>query len=359
MSRKEIIEILRGITHPATGADIVSAGWVTTVESSPEGICITLAFPKHPDPFSGSIRRKIIGQITRHHPLLEGKIEVAVTEPTSKNAPQPATASASGPLPVVGVDRVIAVASGKGGVGKSTVAANIAVALYRLGYRVGMLDADIYGPSMPKMFGLEGYVPPVVREGEQEWIVPAESHGIKVVSIGFFINLDDALIWRGPMAAGALKQMIRQTQWGALDFLVADLPPGTGDIHLTLLQELRVDGAVIVSTPQQVALADVLRNLRMFRTPHIAVPVLGMIENMAWFTPAELPQHRYYIFGSGGTAKLAQEEGVPLLGEIPILQSVMEGAESGFPAVLENSEAGGIYMEIARKIVAGFIRVCS
>ncbi len=253
------------------------------------------------------------------------------------------------------IGKVIAIASGKGGVGKSTVTANLAATLRDMGYRVGILDADIYGPSQPKMFGVEGYEPQALMRGEHQYLIPAEAQGIKISSIGFFIQPGDALVWRGPMASGTLKQLIHQTLWEKLDYLLIDLPPGTGDVHLSIAAELKIDGAVIVSTPQQVALADVRRGIKMFRSKGIEIPVLGIIENMAWFTPAELPSNRYYIFGQGGARNLARTEGIEFLGEIPIVQSVMEGAEEGRPAVETNPEVKRYYREIADKLTIDYL----
>lgn len=250
-------------------------------------------------------------------------------------------------------------ASGKGGVGKSTVTANLAVALNNLGYRVGILDADVYGPSQPKMFGLEGYVPEAEQEEGTDYLLPAEARGIRIMSIGFFIKPSDALLWRGAMATNALRQMIHQTRWGELDFLLIDLPPGTGDVHLSILSELRLNGAVIVSTPQQVAVADVLRGIEMFRHSQVGVTVAGIIENMAWFTPAELPENRYYLFGKGGARALAERCGVDFLGEIPIVQSIMEGGEAGTPGSTIDARVEETYRTIARKIVENVMKTCS
>ena len=254
------------------------------------------------------------------------------------------------PLSMVG--KVIGIVSGKGGVGKSTVTANLALTLSNMGYRVGVLDADIYGPSQHKMFGVEDYLPDAVQEDGQDYIVPAVSMDIELMSIGFFIQPNDALMWRGAMATSALKQLLHQTMWGGLDFLLIDMPPGTGDIHLTMISEIKLDGAVIVSTPQQIAVADVVRGVEMFRHEQVNVPVLGIIENMAWFTPKELPDNKYYIFGKGGARAYAEEVGVPFLGDIPIVQSIMEGSESGQPSVGVDAEVERYYREIAQKIVA-------
>lgn len=248
--------------------------------------------------------------------------------------------------------RVVAVASGKGGVGKSTVTANLAVALRQRGYNVGILDADIYGPSQTKMFGVEGYIPDAERdEAGNDFIIPAQSLGIKVMSIGFFIKPTDALMWRGGMAVNALHQLTHQTRWGKLDYLLIDLPPGTGDIHLSIINELKISGAVIVSTPQQVAVADVVRGVEMFRHPQVNVPVLGVVENMAWFTPEELPDNKYYLFGKGGAKQYAEGAGVDLLGQIPIIQSIMEGSDEGRPAGGFDPRVEQYYAEIAAKVV--------
>ena len=238
------------------------------------------------------------------------------------------------------VKTIVAVASGKGGVGKSTVAVNLAITLARLGYRVGLADADVYGPSVPRMTGTEGEIPEVEvsgpEEAEQERIVPIEKYGVKWMSIGYFAQPGQALIWRGPMACNALKQMILQVKWGALDFLLLDLPPGTGDIHISLVHDIPLSGAIIVTTPQAVALSDVEKSVNMFRHPQVDKPIYGIIENMSWFTPAELPDNKYYIFGKGGGCRMAEQYGLPLLGQIPLVQSVREGGDEGTPAALSD-----------------------
>ena len=257
-----------------------------------------------------------------------------------------------------GIGKVLAVASGKGGVGKSTVTANLALTLRNMGYRVGILDADIYGPSQPKMFGVEGYLPDAERIDGEDCILPADAMGIKLMSIGFFIKPSDALIWRDAMATNALRQMIHQTKWGGLDFLLVDLPPGTGGVHLAVISELKVTGAVIVSTPQQVAVADVRRGVEMFRADKIEIPVVGIIENMAWFTPKELPENRYYIFGHGGARAFAEQNDVPFLGDIPIVQSVMDGSEEGRPAAGTDPAVESLYRSIAEKVVENMAKTC-
>lgn len=345
----EIKRLLTGVIHPESGKNIVESGILENISQANDVLSVTLSFPKARDPFANSIRRQVKDAIETAFPQMREKVVVFVKEAAPKRKSDKETLQ-----PHTNTDRiryVLAVSSAKGGVGKSTVTANLAVTLARMGYSVGVLDADIYGPSQPKMFGVEGYQPPVEKEGEREDMIPATALGVKLMSIGFFINPDDALVWRGPMATNALRQMIHQTAWGELDFLLIDLPPGTGDVHLTILQEIKVGGAVIVSTPQQVALADVVRGIRMFRSPTIDIPVLGIIENMAWFTPAELPDNRYYIFGRGGASALAAKEGIPLLGEIPIIQSVMEGGDSGRPDASASDMTAGYYRDIADKIV--------
>jgi len=232
------------------------------------------------------------------------------------------------------------------------VAVNLAVALAKMGYSVGLLDADIYGPSTPGMMGVDGAQPVIKVQDGQERIVPVERYGVQILSIGFFVRPGDALIWRGPMATSALKQLIRQGEWNNPDYLLIDMPPGTGDVHLTIVQELPVTGAVIVSTPQDVALADAVKGMNMFRSGKVNVPILGLVENMAWFTPEELPDNRYYIFGNGGCKALAEREGVRLLGQIPIVQSICEGGDNGQPVITnESSIIGKAFMELAQKMV--------
>lgn len=257
---------------------------------------------------------------------------------------------------IPGVQNIIAVASGKGGVGKSTVSANLAVSLQKMGFRVGLLDADIYGPSMPTMFDVEGAQPHSIQIDGKSKMKPVESYGIKLLSIGFFAGTDQAVVWRGPMASKALQQMIRDAHWGELDFLLIDLPPGTGDIHLSIVQQVPITGAVIVSTPQHVALADARKGVAMFQMEAINVPVLGMIENMAYFTPEELPQNKYYIFGQNGVKGLAEKLGVPFLGEIPLVQSIREAADVGRPAALqENTTVSKNYETITQNMIVSLV----
>lgn len=339
----EVRSVLARISHPETGCDIVESGMVDSVTAAGDRITVVLRFPKARDPFAARVRMQAENALKERFP--EAAVTVAVKEAAPKQqAPKRESTTKS-------VGKIIAVASGKGGVGKSTVTANLAMTLRDMGYRVGILDADIYGPSQPKMFALEGYVPDAVQQDGMDYIVPAQSMDIELMSIGFFIRPTDALMWRGAMATNALKQLLHQTMWGKLDYLLIDMPPGTGDIHLTIISEIRLDGAVIVSTPQQVAVADVVRGVEMFRHEQVNVPVLGVIENMAWFTPKELPQNRYYIFGQGGAHSYAEQAGVPFLGDIPIVQSIMEGAEQGCPSASTDPYVGEYYRQIAERIV--------
>ena len=263
------------------------------------------------------------------------------------------------------VKRIVAVASGKGGVGKSTVAVNLAITLARMGYKVGLADADVYGPSVPKMTGTEDAVPEVevydemgyplapdapITDDCKEIMIPIEKYGVKWMSIGYFARPQQALIWRGPMACNALKQMILQVKWGELDFLLLDLPPGTGDIHISLVHDIPLSGAIIVSTPQAVALADVEKGVNMFRNENVNKPIFGLVENMAWFTPEELPQNKYYIFGKDGGQMMADKYEIPLLGQVPIVQSIREGGDSGEPAALSSRPDGLAFLEIAGKL---------
>jgi ATP-binding protein involved in chromosome partitioning len=251
-----------------------------------------------------------------------------------------------------GVKNLIAVASGKGGVGKSTVSVNLAIALARTGAKVGLIDADIFGPSLPKMFGAEDIRPAGVRVDGKERIQPINKYGVNFLSIGFFVATEDAIIWRGPMASNALKQLINDGNWGTLDYLLFDLPPGTSDIHLTLVQTVPVTGAIIVTTPQDVALADVIRGVNMFKSKGVDVPVLGLVENMSWFTPEEMPDNKYYIFGKGGGKNMAEQLDIPLLGQVPLVQSIREGGDSGNPAAVdENSPIGKAFSEIAANVI--------
>lgn len=342
---EKIKQLLATVVHPETGHDLVASGFIEHLAAAAGKITVVLRFTKTRDPFAVKIKNQVEALLKEHFP--DQETLVVVKEGGAARRPEPKLSTTTG-----GIAKVIAIASGKGGVGKSTVTANLAIALRNMGYRVGILDADIYGPSQPKMFGVEGYVPDAVEEQGMERIVPAESMEIRLMSIGFFIRPTDALLWRGAMAVSALKQMIHQTKWGTLDFLLADLPPGTGDIHLSIIGELKIDAAVVVSTPQQVAVADVVRGVEMFRNENVNIPVAGVIENMAWFTPEELPENRYYLFGRGGARRYAEQNGVDFLGEVPIIQSIMEGSEEGCPATGIDPRVEGYYRPIAERIVS-------
>lgn len=343
MTKKDkILAVLDGVVHPETGQGLAAGGFVESVSAEEHGIAVELRFRRARDPFAASLRRQAATALSEA--FKEFDVTVDIWSPAVEPEPAP-----SRRLP--GVKFVVAVSSGKGGVGKSTVAAYLAAVLAAEGYRVGILDADIYGPSQPALFGMEGYLPAAEGDGVNAAIVPAVSSGVKIMSIGFFIAPSDALVWRGPMATNALRQLIRQTAWGELDYLFVDLPPGTGDVHLSIVRELDLDGAVIVSTPGSLSLADVRRGVKMFRTEGMEAPVLGVVENMAWFTPAELPDNRYFIFGKDGTRKFAAEENIDFLGEIPIILSVMESGEKGLPAHGINTGAKPYYESVARRIV--------
>jgi ATP-binding protein involved in chromosome partitioning len=332
IQKEKLLEALKAIRHPETKEDIVSSGMVSDVQYREGELWIGLQFSRANDPFIQSIKKacmRTVNSTFGEDSLKPGHIQVLVPEAPPKRAVLPE------------VKNIVAIASGKGGVGKSTVAVNLAVALAQSGSRVGLIDADVYGPSVPLMFGVGAERPTARTEDGVEWIIPIEKYGVKLLSVGFFVKSEDAVIWRGPMATSALKQLITQGDWGALDYLLIDLPPGTGDIHLTMVQEVPVTGVVIVSTPQDVALADVIKGINMFAGEKINVPVLGLVENMSWFTPEELPENRYYIFGKEGCKNLAQKMGIELLGQIPIVQGIRESGDSGMPVALRTESPSG------------------
>ena len=347
VQKEKILEVLGRITHPGTKKDIVSMGMVQDVSYREGDLWIGLAFEKPNDPFIQSLKkasRRAINNTFGENTLKEGHIQVLVPEPAVKENP------------LSQVQNIVAIASGKGGVGKSTIAANLAVALAGQGKRVGLIDADVYGPSIPKMFQIEEQRPHARTEDGMEWIIPIEKYGVKLLSVGLFVRPEDAVVWRGPMATSALKQLISQGDWGELDYLLIDLPPGTGDVHLTMVQEVPVTGVVIVSTPQEVALADVIKGINMFAGDKINVPVLGIIENMSWFTPEELPDNRYYIFGQEGCKKLAEKLGIPLLGQIPIVQGIRESGDSGAPVALDPEKSPGDAFQLLAVTVEEHVR---
>ncbi len=344
MSVEEIRESLREVHHPAReDRDIVELGMVQDIETSDGCVTVTLGFPKQRDPLKKYIIGATRATLIRH--LGQGvKSEVKEIE---IDAPAQKKGTEFTKETLLSVKHIIGIASGKGGVGKSTVAVNLAVALARLGYKVGLADADVYGPSVPVMTGTEGYRPVAEEINGKDYIVPLEKYGVKWMSIGYFAEKGQALVWRGPMASNALKQLILQVNWGPLDFLLIDMPPGTGDIHISLTQEIGIEGAVIVTTPQTVALADVEKGANMFRNENIAKPIYGLVENMAWFTPEEHPDEKYYIFGRDGGAQMASELGIPLLGRIPLVQSIRENGDDGTPAALSSRPDGIAFVELA------------
>ncbi|MBQ9204394.1 MAG: Mrp/NBP35 family ATP-binding protein [Prevotella sp.] len=341
---KLIMDALATVTYAGTKKNLVESKMVVDQPAiNHQKVTVVLEFPRDTDPFLKSTVKAAEAAI-KYHCGHDVEVEIQ-TEFKSK------------PRPEVGkllpqVRNIIAVSSGKGGVGKSTVAANLAIALARLGYKVGLLDTDIFGPSVPKMFHVEDARPYAVEVDGRQLIEPVEAYGVKLLSIGFFVSPETATLWRGGMATNALKQLIADANWGELDYFILDTPPGTSDIHLTLLQTLAITGAVIVSTPQQVALADARKGIDMYRNEKVNVPILGLIENMAWFTPAELPQNRYYIFGREGCKRLAEEMSIPLLAQIPLVQSICDSGDRGEPATLSSDTSTGLaFVNLAQAVV--------
>lgn len=334
LNKQDILDALKTITVPGEGQNMVDSGAVTNVVTFADEVIVDLTI-KNP---SLQARKKTEVEIlqTIHRKVYE-KAKIKVNIKVEAPAPTPKQTNEIKGKPIPGISNIVAVASGKGGVGKSTVTANLAVTLARMGFKVGVLDADIYGPSIPIMFDVASERPLSVNIDGKSKMKPVENYGVKVLSIGFFTKPDQAVIWRGPMASKALNQMIFDAAWGELDFLLLDLPPGTGDIHLSIMQALPITGSVVISTPQNVALADAKKGVAMFQQDSINVPVLGIIENMAYFTPAELPENKYYIFGKEGAKHLAEDLQVPFLGELPLVQSIREAGDVGRPAALQTA----------------------
>jgi ATP-binding protein involved in chromosome partitioning len=343
---QSILDALVHVRYPGTGKDIVSSGMVQDdIRIDGNKIAFSLVFEKSNDPFSKSVVKAAEQAILTYvgeQVEIKGNINII-----TKEAPKPK------PAPVLsGVKNILAVSSGKGGVGKSTISCNLAVALASLGYKVGLLDADIHGPSIPKMFGVEDAHPEVFEVDGKQTIIPIEKYGVKILSIGFFVDPQNALVWRGPVASNALKQLITDTDWGELDYFVMDLPPGTSDIHLTLVQTTSITGAIVVTTPQEVALADARKGINMYMGDKVNVPVLGLVENMAWFTPAELPANKYYIFGKEGGKRLADELDIPLLGQIPLVQSIRECGDAGRPIAFDEGSIMSLaFKDLAQRVV--------
>ena len=344
MYPQQIIDALRHVRYPGTGKDLIESGMLEDdIRISGLEVSFSLIFEKDNDPFMKSVVKASEVAVQTY---VDANAAVHIYTKFKKQNLQPAAAA-----PVLQAKHVIAIHSGKGGVGKSTVAANLAIALAQRGMRVGLLDADIHGPSMPKMFHTEDCRPVSAEVDGRTLIDPIKQYGVKMLSIGFFVDPAQAVVWRGGMASNAIKQLIQDANWGELDYFLIDLPPGTSDIHLTLVATLQLTGAIVVTTPQPVALVDARKGVDMFRNEKINVPVLGIIENMAWFTPAELPENKYYIFGRDGGKRLAEELGVPLLGQIPLVQSIREAGDDGAPIAMQTGHpAAAIFAAIAEKI---------
>lgn len=338
MYPQQIIDALRHVRYPGTGKDLIESGMLEDdIRISGYEVSFSLIFQKENDPFQKSVVRAAeVALQTYVDPNIA--VNIHIKQPT----PSP---SLKGRESKINAKQIIAIHSGKGGVGKSTVTANLAVALAQRGYHVGLLDADIHGPSMPKMFHTEDCRPVSVEVEGRTLIEPIEQYGVKMLSIGFFVNPESAVIWRGGMASNAIKQLIEDANWGELDYFLIDLPPGTSDIHLTLISELQLTGVIVVTTPQPVALTDARKGVEMFRNEKVNVKILGLIENMAWFTPAELPENRYYIFGKDGGKNLADELGIPLLGQIPLVQSIREGGDEGLPITLQPGHPAATFFD--------------
>lgn len=342
---KLILDALVNVRYPSNGKNIVENNMVEDdIRIDGNKVSFSLIFDKPTDPFIRSVVRAAEVAINTYiSPEVEIKGNIAVKTRMAASAPAPKMLS--------GVKNIIGVSSGKGGVGKSTVATNLAVSLAQKGYKVGLLDADIFGPSAPLMFGLEDS-PIYMEEVEgRNLIVPLEKYGVKVLSIGFLVDKEKAVLWRGGMASNALKQLIGEANWGELDYFVIDMPPGTSDIHLTLVQTLGITGVIVVTTPQEVALADARKGISMFQSEAVNVPILGLVENMAWFTPAAHPDEKYFIFGKEGGMRLAEKLGVELLGQIPLVAGICKGGDDGEPVVLQNTVSGAAFMSLADRVV--------
>lgn len=344
ITKEAVLKALGNVDDPDLGKDLVTLNMVRDVEIDGNNVSFTVVLTTPACPMKEMIEKACINAVQ----LLVSKDAVVSVKMTSNvNSNRKDNMSV-----LTGVKNIIAVASGKGGVGKSTVAVNLAIGLAQEGAKVGLLDADIYGPSVPIMLGIREERPKMMDTGDGKGkIVPIEKYGIKAMSIGLLVDEKQAVVWRGPIASSALKQFITDVHWGELDYLVIDLPPGTGDIHLTLVQAVPVTGAVVVSTPQAVAAADAKKAIMMFRQPQINIPILGIVENMAYFTPAELPENKYYIFGKGGAQKMSEQFDMPFLGEVPIVQGIREGGDIGMPAVLDEANpASRIFTELAQNV---------
>jgi len=332
LNKQDIYKALETITVPGEGQNMVESGAITNIVTFGDEVIVDITIK---NPSLQAKKRTEVDIMKTIHDIVYEKAKITVN--LKVDAPETPVANVIKGNPIPGIKNIVAVASGKGGVGKSTVTTNLAVTLAKMGFKVGVLDADIYGPSIPIMFDVEKEKPLAVTVDGKSKMTPIENYGVKILSIGFFTQPDQAVVWRGPMASKALNQMIFDAHWGELDFMLIDLPPGTGDIHLSIMQSLPITGAVIVSTPQKVALADARKGVAMFQQESINVPVLGIIENMSYFTPEELPDNKYYIFGKEGAKNLAEDLKVPFLGEIPLVQSIREAGDVGRPAALQTA----------------------
>jgi len=352
LSKTSVMEALKNIKATKGGTDLVNAGHVKNIQIFGDEVEVDVISESPALHVKKKLEVDILKALHEHvHPKLKIKVNVEVPAKAEERANQIRGAE----LP--GVKNIIAVASGKGGVGKSTVTANLAVNLVQMGFKVGLVDADIYGPSQPMMFDVEREKPGTITINDKNYMEPVESYGVKLLSIGFFAGTNQAVVWRGPMASKALNQLIRDAWWGELDFMLIDLPPGTGDIHLSLVQAVPVTGAIIVSTPQNIALSDARKGVGMFQVQNINVPVLGMTENMSYFTPGELPENKYYIFGRDGVKNLCNEMQIPFLGEIPLVQSIREASDVGRPAALQqNTPVADAYTHLTRRMVEELMR---
>ena len=345
MFPKQIIEALQHVRYPGNGMNLIEAGMLEDdIRISGLEVSFSLIFDKDTDPFQRSVIKQAEVAIQTY---VDANAAVHIHTKYRKQFSNESGAEERS----LNAKHIIAIHSGKGGVGKSTIAVNLAVALAQQGKRVGLLDADIHGPSVPKMFHVEDARPVADTVNGRDLIVPVEQYGVEMLSIGFFVDVQSAVVWRGSMASNAIKQLINDAKWGELDYFLIDLPPGTSDIHLTLIQTLQLTGAIVVTTPQDVALVNARKGVDMFTNDKVGVPVLGLIENMSYFTPAELPENKYYIFGRGGGKRLADELGIPLLGEVPLVQSIREGGDEGIPVVLQAGHpAAQIFEQIAAKL---------
>ncbi|MCB0396146.1 MAG: Mrp/NBP35 family ATP-binding protein [Flavobacteriales bacterium] len=343
ITKEAVLEALGHVDDPDLKKDLVTLGMIRDLEIEGLNVRFSVVLTTPACPMKEMIQRACENAII-HYVNADARVDINMTSEV--------TSGQSNNKPALkGIKNIVAISSGKGGVGKSTVAANLAVALAKHGAKVGLIDADVYGPSVPLMFDVGFERPGMAEEDGKKKMAPVENYGVKLMSIGFFAEASQAVAWRGPMATKALNQMITDVAWGELDYLLVDLPPGTGDIHLTLVQTLPLTGAVVVTTPQSLAIADARKGMAMFRMEQINVPVLGLIENMSWFTPAELPENKYYIFGNGGSQRLLDEFNIPLLGQIPLIQSIAEASEAGRPIALQDdTETARAFTELAGKL---------